>query len=432
MKPKYSNSIMSIKLLVSLSLALFASTGSAAPAPAKAAGSGEIRLVHNLGVERDAALQALAQRFNEGSKGFKVKVEQAALSDGETAHMLILDGADSERFLVGKPRYKPLHATMQEAGVPLRTLKPPPVLTRTAVDAKGQLRALPVGLATPVLFVNRDAMSKAGWNPDTPLPTWISLQQALDKLSEAGGTCPYTVSQPARVMIENTSAWHNEPTTTMQGKTLQPSFNNMLQVKHVALMASWHRARFLRTFESDREAEERFVAGECTVIAAQSSNWASFRRKAGFNVGILPLPYHDDMFGSPQNTLADGAALWFAAGKQKSEYKAMAAFVDFWLQPPNQITWQLESGYLPLNRAGFFAAQSDLLGGDLANVQVAVSQLTHKPATAESSAAAAIGGSRVLNIIDAALRDVWAERKPAKLALDDAVMAARVPVPKGK
>lgn len=433
MNLKCFDSIVSLRLVVSLSLTVFAGAVHAAPAPGKAAAaSGEVRLVHNLGVERDAALQALAQRFNESSKGFKVKVQQGGLTEGETAHMLILDGEDSERFLSGKPRFKPLHAAMHEAGVPLRTLKPPPVLSRTAVDAKGQLRALPVGLSTPVLFVNRDVLGKAGLNPDAPLPTWTKLQQALDKLFDAGGTCPYTVSQPARVMIENTSAWHNEPTSAMQGKILQPSFNNMLQVKHVALMASWHRARFMRIFETDREAEERFVAGECSVIAAPSSNWAGFRRKAGFDIGIMPLPYHDDMFGSPQNTLADGATLWFAAGKQKAEYKAMAAFVDFWLQPPNQIAWQLESGYLPLNRAGFFAAQSDLLGGDLANVQVAVSQLTNKPATAQSSAAAAIGGARVIGIVDAALRDVWAERKPAKLALDEAVMAARVPVPKGK
>lgn len=421
---------------MSLALALFASAGSAAQTPAKAApATGELRLVHNLGVERDAALKALAQRFNDSSKGFKVTVEQKDVpSADQTAHMLIIEGDETERFLLGKPRFKPLHATMQEAGVPLRTLKPPPVLTRSAVDAKGQLRALPVGLSTPVLFANRDAMIKAGWNPDTPVSTWLALQEALGKLSDAGGKCPYTVSQPARIMIENTSAWHNEPTASMQGKTLQPSFNNMLQVKHVAMMASWYRAQYLRIFETEREAENRFVTGECAVIAAPSSNWATFRRDAKFDISILPLPYHDDVRGAPQNTLADGASLWFAAGKQKAEYKAMATFVDFWLQAPNQITWQLQTGYLPLNRAGFFAAQSDLLGADLANVQAAVSQLTHKPATAESSAASAIGGTRVLGIVDAALRDVWAERKPAKLALDDAVAAARVPAPatKGK
>lgn len=422
-----------MRLLVSLSLTVFASAGSAAPAPAKtAATTGEIRLVHNLGVERDTALQSLVQRFNESSKGFKVTVQQAGFAEGETAHMLILEGEDSERFLAGKPRYKPLHAAMHEAGVPLRTLKPPPVLSRTAVDAKGQLRALPVGLSTPVMFVNRNALAKVGLNPDTPIPTWNALQQTLDKLVDAGSTCPYTVSQPARIMIENTSAWHNEATAAMHGKTRQPSFNNMLQVKHVALMASWHKARFMRIFDSEREAEDRFVSGECKVIAAPSSNWTAFRRKAGFDIGILPLPYHDDMYGSPQNTLADGAALWFAAGKKKAEYKAMAAFVDFWLQPSNQVAWQLESGYLPLNRAGFFAAQSDLLGEDLANVQVAVTQLTAKPATSESSAAAAIGGTRVISIVDAALKDVWAERKPAKLALDDAVRSARAQQPTGK
>jgi maltose-binding protein MalE len=45
------------------------------------------------------------------------------------------------------------------------------MMTRTPVDAKGQLLALPVGLSTPVLFLNRDALRQAGINPDTTRST---------------------------------------------------------------------------------------------------------------------------------------------------------------------------------------------------------------------------------------------------------------------
>ena len=53
---------------------------------------------------------------------------------------------------------------------------------------------------------------------------------------------------------------------------------------------------------------------------------------AKFDVGMASLPYHDDIPGAPQNTLADGPALWVAAGKKPEEYKVIAKFVSFLLE----------------------------------------------------------------------------------------------------
>ncbi|BAL23456.1 extracellular solute-binding protein [Azoarcus sp. KH32C] len=412
--------------LVGLPATVHAAKPKAAPAaPAKAApaaGPREIRLGHQLDPDRAEALQKLVTRFNERSKDYRIVL--TALADGDTPDMAIVLGDDLERYFSGKVGYKPLSAVMRDAGVPLQTLKPPATMTRSLVDGKGQLLALPVALSTPVMYFNRNEFKRVGLNPDALPKTWFDLQQVLGQLVDAGSQCPYTVSQPGRVMIENTSAWHNEPVAARQAKGERAAFNGMLQVKHIAMMASWHRARYLRTFDTDSEAEGRFAAGECAVIAAPSSSWTDFRRKANFEVGIAPLPYHDDFAGggAPQNTLAEGGAMWVSAGKPAAEYKGVAQFVAFWLQPENQIAWERESGYLPLNRAGVFAAQSDLLAPDLDNVRVAVAQLTAKPATADSSATSITGRSRVMSILDEELRAVWADRKPAKEALDTAVV----------
>lgn len=392
----------------------------------------EIRLLHQLSPEREDALQKLVARFNESNKDYRLSLHAGSWTDGDAPHMAILQGEAMEQFLVGKPRYKALSSVMREAGVPLQILKPPAMMARSLVDAKGHLLALPMGLSTPVMYINRKEFQRVGLNPDAPLKTWFDLQQALGQLFDGGSQCPYTVSQPGRVMIQNTSAWHNEPVAARQGKGERPSFNGMLQVKHVAMMASWHRARYLRTFDGESEAEQRFAAGECAVIAAPSSSWTDFRRKAEFEISIAPLPYHDDFPGAPQNTLADGAAMWVAAGKKPIEYKGVARFVAFWLQAENQVAWQRESGYLPLNRAGVFAAQSELLGADLENVRVAIGQLSNKPATVESSATSIIGRAPVLSILDEELSAVWADRKPAKEALDNAVSRVQLmfPIPR--
>ena len=394
-------------------------------AVAQAAAQQQIELFHRLPDTKAAALKDLVERFNAQSKDVQVVLSAA---DWRTAapHMLILEGDDEDAFVAGKPRFKPLYALMKESGAALQTLRPPAMMTRTPVDAKGQLLALPVGLSTPVLFLNRDALRRAGMNPDTTrVSTWFELQETLGRLADTGHTCPYTVSEPGRVMVENLSAWHNEPVARQQGKATVPSFNGMFQVKHVAMMASWTRARYLHVFNQQSEAEQRFASGECAVIAAPSASWTDYRRAGKVDVAVSKLPYYDDFPGAPQNTIADGPALWASAGKKPAEYKAVARFVSFWLQPDNQVAWQRETGYLPLNRAGLLASRSELLGNDLENIQVAVDQLGGKPATPQSSAQPVVEREKVRRILDEELAGVWADQKAAKEALDNAVTRAR-------
>ena len=395
-------------------------------AVAQAAAQQQIELFHRLPDTKAAALKELVERFNAQSKDVQVVLSAA---DWRTAapHLLILEGDDEDAFVAGKPRFKPLYALMKESGAALQTLRPPAMMTRTPVDAKGQLLALPVGLSTPVLFLNRDALRRAGMNPDTTrVSTWFELQETLGRLADTGHTCPYTVSEPGRVMVENLSAWHNEPVARQQGKATVPSFNGMFQVKHVAMMASWTRARYLHVFPQQAEAEQRFASGDCAVIAAPSASWADFRRAGKVDVAVSRLPYYEDFPGAPQNTVADGPALWAAAGKKPAEYKAVARFISFWLQPENQVAWQRETGYLPLNRAGLLASRSELLGDDLENVRVAVDQLTNKPTTADSAAQPVVERESVRRILDEELAGVWSDQKAAKEALDNAVTRATV------
>ena len=395
-------------------------------APAAATAEQQIQLYHGLPPARAAALVDIVDRFNAQEKGIKVVLSDKDWHTG-SPHLLILEGEDEDNFVAGTPRYKALHVLMKEAGVPLQTLRPPAMMTRTPVDAKGRLLALPVGLSTPVLFLNRNALRQAGINPEAAtVGTRFELQETLGRLADTGHTCPYTVSEPGRVMVENLSAWHNEPVATAHGKTMAPSFNGMFQVKHVAMMASWARARYLHMFDQRNEAEQRFAAGECAVIAAPSASWAEFRRQGKVDVAVMRLPYHEDFPGAPQNTIADGPALWAAAGKKPAEYKAVARFISFWLQPENQVAWQRETGYLPLNRAGLLASRSELLGDDLENVRVAVDQLTNKPTTADSAAQPVVERESVRRILDEELAGVWSDQKAAKEALDNAVTRATV------
>jgi multiple sugar transport system substrate-binding protein len=381
-----------------------------------------VELTHPLGADKGRALEDLVARFNETSKDCPIKLADREWSKGAVPALMILEGEDEERFLTGAPRFRPLFEVMQASGRPLQTLRPPAMMTRRPVDAKGRLLALPVALSTPVLYINDDAFKKVGLTAEKPPETWFDLQQALGRLIDAGVRCPYTVANPGRVIIDNTSAWHNEPAVVKRGKGEALSINGMLQIKHLAMLASWYRSSYLHIFGRGAEAEQHFTSGECAVIAAPSSSLPDFRRQARFPVSVARLPYHDDYPGAPQNTLLDGASLWVAAGRPAQEYKTIARFVQFWLEPQNQVAWQRETGFMPLNRAGVAVAQkSEVLRDELESVRVAVAQVGHKPATEASSAMALASRTSVRRVIDEELETVWADRKPAKEALDTAV-----------
>jgi sn-glycerol 3-phosphate transport system substrate-binding protein len=97
-----------------------------------------------------------------------------------------------------------------------------------------------------------------------------------------------------------------------------------------------------------------------------------------------------------------------------------------WLTPESQIEWQVNAGYLPLNQAGLLASsQSTMLGTELEAIHVAILELTNKPVTRISAASSYPQRAAIRQIVNEELESVWQDRKPSKLALDDAVARSR-------
>ncbi len=166
-------------------------------------------------------------------------------------------------------------------------------------------------------------------------------------------------------------------------------------------------------------------AGDCAVIAAPSESSVDFRRSGKIDIAVSRLPYHEDFPGAPQNTVADGPALWAAAGKKPHEYKAVARFIAFWLQPENQVAWQRETGYLPLNRAGILRRAANC------SAMTSITSASRSSSSDEQArdgrrAKPVVERERVRRILDEELAGVWADSKAAKEALDNAVARASI------
>ncbi len=403
----------------------------AAPAfAAPATGPVQIELSHQLDEERVERIEPMIERFNAQQND--VRVTLARRVEGAAPKQINLATREEyTRFMEQKTKFKPLFEIMRAAKQSLDASKLSPELRYGLADAKGQLFALPVAFSTPVLFINKEAFRKAGLNPDLPPKNWADAQEAAGKLADSGSRCPFTTSWPAWVHVDNLSAWNGAEVSDAKGKL---AFNGLIQIKHVAMLATWHKSKYFSYFGRRDEADRRFASGECAMLTSSSSLYANLSENKALEVGVSALPYHADVRGAPQNTLADGGALWIAGGLKAEETKGVAKFINYVLGPEVQVEMTVAGGFLPMTPVARAAAGSKLLKADMAGLQVAYAQLQGK-GSQPALRVAQIEPVRI--IVEEELESVWANKKPAKEALDTAVqrgnaVMAPLPVIKGK
>lgn len=373
----------------------------------------QIELSHQLDEERAARFEPLIERFNGQQKDVQIKLVRRVEGDAPK-QLNLVTREEHSRFLANKAKFKPIGEVMREAKQTLDASKLAPELRFGVTDAKGQLLALPLAYSTPVLFINKAAFRKAGLNPDMPPKTWAEAQEAAGKLVDAGSRCAYTTSWPAWVHIDNLSAWDGAPVADAKGNL---EFNGLVQVKHVAMMATWAKSKYFTYFGRRDEADRRFANGECGMLTSASSLVAILGENKSLDYGVSSFPYHDDVRGAPQSTLADGSSLWVGGTVKPTEAKGVAAFVNYLLSPDLQVEMTVAGGFLPMSSAARAAMGSKLLKADLLGQNVAAAQLKGKmsPSVRVSQV------EQVRIIVEEELENVWSDKKPAKEALDNAV-----------
>lgn len=403
-----------LSLAVFATLALNAYAAKSAKSEKKAVAEPvEIALAHNFGSNAEGELEKLVERFNASSRDGKVKLVRPA-AGAAPAPLNLLHRSEVAGLSGGKTAFRPLYAVMKEAKVGLDA----GVLTRDlkvgSTDEKGRLVALPLAYATPVLYYNKNAFRKAGLDPERAPATWQEVQEFSGKLAQNGVACPYTTSWPTWIHVDNVSALSGVPVATAKGDL---TFNGMVQVKHIAKLSTWQRARYFRVFGRGNEADEHFKSGECAMLTSDSTAHVEFREAQGVELGVAPLPYYDDVYGGRQHTLADGAALWVGGGYKPAQYKLAAKFVAYMLTPEVQVQLVRTYGMLPLTAAGRSALKSEVLRDRDRTLEVAFASL-QGAGGASPLRIAALDPVRI--IVDEELEKVWSEKEPPKAALDNA------------
>ncbi len=406
-------------LVVVMAVAFSASALAAKPAkPAKkpqaVAAKSEVALSHPFGQSGEVELQKLVDRFNEKNPGSPIKVVRME-SGGKPTVLNILRRTQVAEGIAAKAGFKPLYAVMKDARETFDGARLSPDLRAGVTDEKGRFVGLPIAYSTPVLFYNKNAFRKAKLDPEKAPATWQEMQDIAGKLRAAGFDCPYTTSWPTWIHIDNLSALSGVPVANAKGELV---FNGLVQIKHIAKLATWKQAGYFLPSGRKNEGDEKFRNGECAMVTTDSAAHTDFRDAKGVELGVAPLPNYDDVYGGRQHTLAEGPSLWLGANHTAAEYKIAAKFVSFLLSPEIQVELANIYGQLPLTEAARTAMKSQALRDRGQTLEVAYASMKGKGA-ALPVRVSTLDPVRI--ILDEELEKVWADGIPPKLALDTAV-----------
>lgn len=396
-------------LLYALALGGVAVAQAREPAPV------EIRLWHALNAVQAHELDELTARFNASQAHWRV-VAAANGGTREPPHIQQADETRTAELLGKKHTVRPLWQVMNQAKKPL-DVKYVTAVAAALSDKRGRLLALPLNASTPIVYFNRDAFRRAKLDPVVPR-SWYDMAGTLGALVEAGEKCGLTTAWPSWVLLENMTAWHDEPFATrhngVDGDDARLSFNGQLMVRWIAMLASWEKSGYFTYAGRENEAEARFAAGECAILTSSSGSYASLAERARFDLGVAPLPYYDDFSAAPQNTLVRGSALWVMDGRPKREYAGVAAFLAFLAAPEAQAQWQQMTGSAPLSEAAYYKRHP--------GQEIALQQLMVKSPKKSSRAMRLAAMPGIRQIIHEELESVWGGKKTPLDALNAAVL----------
>ena len=378
----------------------------------------------------------IANGFNASQKDWKVvptykgsydesmTASIAAFRAGNAPHILQVFEVGTVTMMAAKGATVPVGKVLADAGYKFDPSVYIPAVVGYYTAPNGQMLSYPFNSSTTVLNYNKDLFRKAGLDPNTPPKTWPELVGMAAKLKASGVACPFTTSWQSWTQLESFSTWHNTLFATQNngfgGTNARLAFNSPLHVRHIENLANMSQQGLFHYRGRGNKADASFYSGECAMATASSSTYGSIKKNAKFEFGIAPLPHYPDVPGAPQNTIIGGASLWVMAGKPAPDYKGVAAFFNYLSDPQVQSASHKRSGYLPITMASFKLTEESGFYKENPGTDTAVNQMIRK--TTDKSRGVRLGNFvQIRAMINEELEQVWAGKKTAKQALDDAV-----------
>ncbi len=421
-----------LSVLVSASLLFCLSVAPATAAPMK------IQLWHGMGSALGKQSADFVKKFNESQKDYEIEFIYrgtydetitsaiAAYRGKQAPHIVQVYEVGTASMMAAKGAVVPVHQVMADAGKPLDMKRFVPAVASYYSDPKGRLVALPYNVSSPVLYYNKNALKKAGYDPEAPFPrTWPEVIAMARKIKAAGYKYGLSSNWQSWIQLENLSSLHNVPFATkgngMDGFDATLSFNSPFHVQHISTLAALQKEGVYLYADGTSASATAFFAEDFGILTNSSGALANLKANAKFPYGVAMLPYWPQVQGAPQNTMIGGAALWVMGGHSKEQYKGVATFFEWLLKPEQQYEFHKITGYIPVTTAGYQYSKDKGLYKDDPRMEVPIASLFLNPPTPLTRGIRLGNFTQIRKIIEEELELLWTGKKTPQQAMDTAV-----------
>jgi sn-glycerol 3-phosphate transport system substrate-binding protein len=403
---------------------------------AAAQGKTEISFWHGLDGQAGEAVDALVKRFNQSQGEFEVKAlykgtypevlaaANAAYRQKNPPHLVQVYEVGTQSMILSDT-IVPIYRLMRQQQIAVNWADF--LETVTGYYSKdGKLYSMPFNVSTPILYYNKDVFKKAGLG-DTPPGTWPEVEAVSRKILAAGAaTCGFTTPSPSWTILENTFPWHDQPFATNQngyaGLDTKLLINSAFGLMHVGAFVRWQKENIFAYGGEEGQPNSKFSDGVCAMVMQSSGSIGGFKKALTFDWGTGQLPH----WGPPYpkaNTILGGATLWALRGHEPADYKGVAQFLRFLIEPPQQSWWAAATGYVPITRRAVKSLEDDAFYKQNPEQWTAMSQLLNATPTPNSQGLRLGNYVQVrMGAIELELENIFTGKKTVKEGLDAAVV----------
>lgn len=325
----------------------------------------EVVFWHSMAGQLGRELNQLVDDFNQRQPEYKIRPVYkgdylecltsfaAAFQAKRPPDLVQIFEVGTQTVLAPQGIIKPVYELMQEQGLSLPEASMFPAVKKQ-YSQHGRLMGMPFNLSIPVLFYNKEALLKAGYDAQSFPKTWDELERLAAKLKKIGYSCAYTTAYPAWVLLESYSALHDLSLLSPEDPT-KISYDHPLMIEHLTRLRRWQKLHYFEYGGRMDDATVLFTSGRCPLYSQSSGAYSGLTEIVSFPVGMAALPIEaHHRWSRRNNNVAGGAAIWAVADRPPSVYQGIARFFVYLARPEVQERWHQKTGYLPVGITGSY------------------------------------------------------------------------------
>lgn len=217
-----------------------------------------------------------------------------------------------------------------------------------AKDSKGNLVGLPYSLSTPVLFLNKDILSKYNISEDS-LTTWEGVKEASKKIHDQSGKYGLYIQEPGDTWAQQALMLSNGAKIQKSGKAAFASTDGINAYKYYQEMVNDKLA--LHTPWA--QGMDSFVKGDVAMAFTTIAQASHIKKSASFSATAIVAPH----FKGHQTVVPVGGSMLAITAQDSEQQKAAWQFEKWMYKAESAVAWSKGTGYLPSTKVALNSSE---------------------------------------------------------------------------